>query len=141
MPNRSEVTARTDEEQIKLLMDEWHRRTKTGDVDGLLALLTEDVVFLAPGKPPITKQEFADGFREVSAKARIDSTQEIKDLRAAGDLAYAWSRVSVVATPFDGGEPWQNTGYVLTVFHRSAGRWLLARDANLMKGAGDPNKV
>jgi len=31
---------------------------------------------------------------------------------------------------------------VLTVFHRSAsGQWLLARDANLMTGAGRPERV
>ena len=81
--------------------------------------------------------EFADGFRQVAAKARIESTQEIKDIRAARDTAYAWSRISVALFPKEGGEKWENSGHVLTVFHRSSsGHWLLARDTNLMAGAG-----
>jgi ketosteroid isomerase-like protein len=79
----------------------------------------------------------------VSAKARIESRQDIRDIRVSGDLAYAWSEVSVVLTPKDGtGKPWENSGDVLTVFHRSpSGEWLVARDANLMTGAGKPERV
>ena len=55
---------------------------------------------------------------------------------------YAWSEVSVVLTPKDGaGQKWENAGHVLSVFHRSAtGKWLLARDANLMTGAEKAEK-
>ncbi len=72
----------------------------------------------------------------------MDSTQEVKDIRASGDIAYAWSHISVVLTPKDVGEKTQSSGYVLTVFRRSSsGKWLLARDANLMVGAGNPDRV
>jgi uncharacterized protein (TIGR02246 family) len=130
-------------QEIRNAMDEWRRLTAGEDLDGLLALTTPDVVFLTPGNPPIGRKEFAEGFRQVSAKARIESTQVLRDIRASGDLAYAWSEVSVVLTPKDGtGQKWENSGHVLTVFHRStAGKWLLARDANLMTGAGKPDRV
>jgi len=132
----------TDEEQIRRLMDDWRRLTAEGDVDGLLALTTEDVVFLTPGNPPFGREEFAAGFREVSAKARIESTQDVEDIEATGDLAYASSHLSVKVIPKDGGDPWESSGHVLSVFHRSAsGGWLLARDANLIVGAGDPDRV
>jgi uncharacterized protein (TIGR02246 family) len=131
-----------DEEQIKQLMADWRRLTADGDVDGLLALATDDVVFLTPGNPPITKADFAQGFLQVSANARIESTQDIKDLRASGDIAYAWSHLTVVAIPKEGGAGWENSGHVLSVFHKSrSGQWRLARDANLMRGAGDPDNV
>ena len=123
-------------------MAEWRRLTAQGNLDGLLSLLADDVVFLTPGNPPITKQDFAKGFREVSAKARIEAIQDVKEIRASGDIAAAWSHLTVVLTPKDGGKKSETSGYVLTVFQRSpSGKWLLARDANLVAGAGNPDRV
>ena len=139
---RGEDTNIDVEQEIRQVMDEWRRLTTQGDLDGLLALTTFDVVFLTPGNPPIRRKEFAEGFRQVSAKARIESTQDVRDIRVSGDIAYAWSEFSVVLTPNDAGRKWENSGHVLSVFHRSAtGKWLLARDANLMTGAGKPDRV
>jgi uncharacterized protein (TIGR02246 family) len=138
-PGLAEVS---DEQQIRRAMDDWRRLTAEGDVDGLLSLLADDVIFLTPGNPPITKDDFAAGFRKVSAKARIESTQEVKELRTSGDIAYAWTYLNVVLTPKDGGPRSESAGHVLSVFKRSsAGDWLLARDANLVAGAGNPDRV
>ena len=135
-------TITTDEQQIQRLMEEWRRLTAEGDLEGLLALLSDDVVFLTAGNPPIKKNDFAKGFREVAAKARIQATQDVKEIRVSGALATAWSHLTVVLTPREGGKTTEASGYVLTVFHRSpAGKWLLARDANLVAGAGNPNRV
>ena len=137
-----EQSSRTDEQQILDVMDEWRRLTAAGDVDGLLSLVADDVVFLTPGNPPIGKQDFANGFRQVSAKARIESKQDVREIRISGNIAYAWSHLSVVLTPKDGGKNWDNSGHALTVFNKSSsGKWLFARDANLMTGAGNPNRV
>src|SRR5437899_12029637 len=123
-------------------MAEWRRLTAEGNLDGLLSLLADDVVFLTPGNPPISKEDFAKGFREVSAKARIEAIQDVKEIRASGDIATAWSHLTVVLTPKEGGKTSEASGYVLTVFHRSpSGRWLLARDANMGAGAGNPDRV
>ena len=124
-------------------MNEWRRLTSEGDVDGLLSLVTDDVVFLTPGNLPITKEQFAEGFRQVSTKARIESTQDLREIRVSGNIAYAWSQLSVVLMPKNaGGQQWNNSGHVLTVFHKSpSGKWLLARDANLLAGAGNPDRV
>jgi uncharacterized protein (TIGR02246 family) len=123
-------------------MAEWRRLTAEGNLDGLLSLLADDVIFLTPGNPPITKDDFAKGFREVSAKARIEAKQDVKEIRASGDIAAAWSHLTVVLTPKDSGKKSEASGYVLTVFHRSpSGKWLLARDANLVAGAGNPERV
>ena len=123
-------------------MAEWRRLTAEGNLHGLLSLLADDVVFLTPGHAPISKEDFAKGFREVSAKARIEAIQDVKEIRASGDIAAAWSHLIVVLTPKDGGKKSEAAGYVLTVFHRSpSGEWLLARDANLVAGAGNPDRV
>ena len=126
-----------DEQEIRHLMDEWRRLTSGGNVDGLLELTADDVVFLTPGNPPIGKDQFADGLRKVLAKARIEPAQDVLEIWASEDLAVAWSQLSVDLIP-SSGEPLRNEGYALTVFRRSpAGRWQIARDANLMAGAGN----
>ncbi len=124
------------------MMDDWRRLTAEGNLDGLLSLLSDDVIFLTPGNPPITKQDFAAGFREVAAKARIESTQDVKELRVSGEIAYAWSHLTIVLIPNDGGKRSESSGHVLSVYQRSpSGRWLLSRDANLVTGAGNPDRV
>jgi len=123
-------------------MDDWRRLTAEGNLDGLLSLLSDDVIFLTPGNPPITKQDFAAGFRQVAAKARIESTQDVKELRVSGEIAYAWSHLTIVLIPNDGGKRSESSGHVLSVYQRSpSGRWLLSRDANLVAGAGNPDRV
>lgn len=55
----------------------------------------------------------------------------------SGDLAYAWSKISVAMTATEGGERMERAGHVLSVFRKdAAGRWQLARDANLMLKPG-----
>jgi uncharacterized protein (TIGR02246 family) len=128
----------TDEQQIRRLMDEWRRRTAEGDVEGVLALMTDDAVFLTPGNPPMTKADFAAGFRTFAGKVDLDATQEIHDFHSSGDFAYAWSHISLAMTSRETGSRTEREGHVLTVFRKSpTGEWLLARDANLM-AAGPP---
>ena len=123
----------TDEQQIQQLMADWRRRTEEGDVEGVLALMTDDVVFLTAGKPPMTKTDFAAGFRSFAGKVQMETTQEIKDIYVSGDLAYTWSHISVSMTSPETGNRTERAGHVLTVLRKSpAGTWLLARDANLM---------
>jgi uncharacterized protein (TIGR02246 family) len=41
-----------DEEQIRTLVQTWQTATSAGDVDTVLGLMTDDVVFLVPGRSP-----------------------------------------------------------------------------------------
>jgi ketosteroid isomerase-like protein len=90
----------SDEQQIRQLVSTWHAATRAGDVDTVLDLMVDDVVFLVPGRPPMRKEEFAS--------------------------------LSRVGTPPDGGQPMERAGHTLTVLRRVNGKWLLARDANLL---------
>jgi uncharacterized protein (TIGR02246 family) len=122
----------TDEQQIRRLMDEWHRSTAQSDLDAVLGLMTDDAVFHGCGSPPMTRREFAAGFREWASRARIESKYEVKDIHASGDVAYVWSYISLVMTSKEGGSTTRE-GHVMSVFRKSpVGKWLLARDANLM---------
>ena len=123
----------TDEQQIHRLMEERHRWTAQGELDPVLGLMTEDVAFLRCGNPPMTKQEFATGFRQWAGRARIESKYEVTDIHASGDVGYVWSYISIVMTSKETGGSTNREGHVLSVFRKSpSGKWLLARDANLI---------
>jgi len=95
--------------------------------------MTDDAVFLTPGNPPMTKQGFATSFQGFAGKTKIEAEQEVKEIHASGDLAYAWTHIWVVMTALDSGRKTERAGHVLTVFRKSpSGAWLLARDANLL---------
>lgn len=128
------MRADTDEEQIRSLVAAWMQATQAGDIDTVLGLMTDDAVFLLPGRPPMRKPEFAAAAKaQASGRApHFDGHSEIQEVQVAGDWAFTWARLKVVATPPDGSPPVERAGHTLTVFHRQQGRWLLARDANLL---------
>jgi uncharacterized protein (TIGR02246 family) len=50
----------SDEQEICQLVARWMAATKAGDIETVLSLMAEDVVFLRPGHPPmIGKLAFA----------------------------------------------------------------------------------
>jgi uncharacterized protein (TIGR02246 family) len=123
----------SDEQQIRELVATWMAATKAGDVDTVLGLMTDDVVFLVPGRDPMRKPEFAAAMRaHAGGGPTFDGTSEIQEIQVAGEWAWLWSRLHVVATPPDGAPRVQRRGHTLTVLRKVQGRWLLARDANLL---------
>ena len=122
-----------DEQQIRRLVEAWMAATRAGDVEAVLDLITDDAVFLVAGRPPMRKPEFAAAARAQSGAnaPRIDGRSEIQEIRVAGDWAFLWSRLTVVATPRNGEPPIERSGHTLTVLRKEGGRWKLARDANL----------
>jgi len=128
-----------DEDQIRAVIATWLTASKAGDVDTVLGLMTDDVVFLVPGRPPMRKAEFASLSRPQLGMPRpqMDGTSEIQEIQVAGDWAFAWTKLSVVMTP-PGGEPIERAGHTLSVFQKINGRWFLARDANLLAPVQNP---
>jgi len=130
------TTFPSDEEQIRTLIADWHRLTALGDIKAILTLMTDDATFLRCGAPPATRREFEQGFAQWSSKARIESSADVREVSALGDYGYAVSSLRVTMIPRDGSPPATRGGYVLTVFRRQRGRWLLHRDANLFSSPG-----
>ena len=124
----------SDEQQIRVLVSTWMAATKSGDIEAVLSLMTDDVVFLVPGKPVMRKSEFAAALRSQASGGAptFDGTSDIREIKVSGDWAFMWSKLTVVATPKDGAPPSTRTGHTLTVFCRQGDHWLLARDANLL---------
>jgi len=108
--------------------------TKTGDVDGVLSLMSDDVVFLMPGQPPMRKAGFAAAARAQTGKdaPKFDGTSEIQEIRIVGDWAFMWTKLTVIVTPSAGGPPMTRAGHTLSVLTKHNGKWVLARDANML---------
>ncbi|MBI5921792.1 MAG: nuclear transport factor 2 family protein [Betaproteobacteria bacterium] len=124
----------SDEEQIRELVQTWLSATKAGDIGTVLSLMTEDVVFLVPGRAPMGKAEFA-ALSQVphgSPRPKLESAAEIQEIQVSGDMAYIWSKLSVTVTPLGAELPIERAGHTFTVLRRVGGKWLLARDANLL---------
>ena len=123
----------SDEQQIRDLIANWMTATVNGDLNRILSLMSDDVVFLTPGNPPMRGRDaFAAGFRAALEHVRIEPKSEIQEVRVEGAMAYAWTQLSVTMTPIAGGPPKQRSGHTLSVFRKENGNWVIARDANLL---------
>jgi len=120
-----------DECAIRHLVDSWLAASKAGDLAGVLDLMTDDVVFMVPGRDPFGKAEFASGFGAMR-DVRVEGHSDIQEIEVLGDWAFMRNRLQVSVTPPDGSTV-TRSGHVLTILRKAAdGRWRLARDANLL---------
>jgi uncharacterized protein (TIGR02246 family) len=124
----------SDEQQIRDLVAKWMDETRAGNTPAVLELMTDDVVFLRPGQPPMRKAEFAQGAKAQQAgKApTFDGTSEIQELQVLGEWAFMWTKLDVTATPPGGGAAMKRSGHTLTILRKEGGRWRIARDANML---------
>ena len=129
----------TDEQQIRALVKEWHAATRAGKLEMVLNLMTDDVIFLVPGREPMRREEFASLSRVPvgSIPPTIEANSDIMEIQVSGDMAFMWTRLSVLVTPPSGSKV-ARAGHTLTVLRRVNGRWLVARDANLLSASRPP---
>ena len=65
-----------DERAIRQLIATWMAATKAGDHDAVLGLMTDDVVFMVPGREPFGKAAFAAASKDLQDLA-VDGTSDI----------------------------------------------------------------
>ena len=124
-----------DEREIRQLVATWMTATKAGDIETVLSLMAEDVVFLLPGRPPmIGKSAFAvaAGLQSDRERPQFDGTSEIQEIKVIGEWAFMWAKLSVVVTPPGGGPSMARAGHTLSILKKQNGKWLLTRDANML---------
>jgi len=123
----------SDEEAIRQLVRTWLEASRVHDVDVLLGLLTEDVLFLIPGQPPMRKRDFEAASRVPPGRIppTIEATSDIQEIVVSGDWAFLWQKLAVAITTHDGSTT-RRAGHTLTVLKKQGGKWLLARDANIL---------
>jgi uncharacterized protein (TIGR02246 family) len=125
-----------DERAIRDLVATWMEASRRADTATVLSLMTDDVIFQVPGREPFGKEVFAAASQAMK-DVRVDGTADIQELQILGDWAYLRIYISITITP-RGGTPTRRAGYTLTILRKEAsGKWLLARDANLLTEVKD----
>ena len=120
-----------DERAIRELVEMWMDASRRGDVATVLDLMTDDVLFLTPGREPFGKEAFKAA-SEAMRGAELGGWAEIEELQVLGDWAWIRNHIEMTVTP-PNGEPMRRSGYTLTVLRKGTdGRWRLFRDANLV---------
>jgi uncharacterized protein (TIGR02246 family) len=121
----------SDEHAIREVVDTWMEASKAGDTATVLDLMTDDVLFMTPGREPFGKDQFgaaSESMRDV----KMDGRAEIREMEVLGDWAWIRNHIDLTVTPASG-EPVRRSGYTLTILRKCADRkWRLFRDANLV---------
>jgi uncharacterized protein (TIGR02246 family) len=122
-----------DEREIRDVHSTWIDAVNGGDLDRLLTLMADDVVFLGPGQSLVGRDGFAANFSAAHQQVRIRCISELEEVVVVGEVTYTRSRDALSVTPRAGGEATQLAGHRITVYRKqSDGRWLVARDANTL---------
>jgi uncharacterized protein (TIGR02246 family) len=120
-----------DEQAIRTLIDDWMQATARGDLAKVLSMMSDDVVFMTPGREPFGKQEFAAqsaGMKDL----KIEGVAQPVEIKVLGDWAWLRNHITVTVTAKDG-QPTRRAGYTLTILNRKPdGAWVITRDANLL---------
>jgi len=124
----------SDEQSIRKVVALWHSATGAGDVDTVLGLMAEDVIFLVSGQSPMRgRSSFERGLRELLTYHRIESMGEIQEIEVSGSLAYCWSVLTVRVSPIAGGSAVVRKGSALSILRKQQnGSWIVVRDANML---------
>jgi uncharacterized protein (TIGR02246 family) len=121
----------SEERQIRRLIDSWIAASNARDVPALMDMLTDDVIFMTPGRAPFGKAEFAADVERMKGVA-IDARVEVQEIEVFGARAYIRNHIQVELTS-PGQTPKRLSGYALSVLRKDPdGRWRIARDANLV---------
>ena len=120
-----------DERAIRDLVATWIAASQTGDVETVLGLMADDVVFMVPGREPFGKEAFAAASQSMK-DVRFEGTYDIREIEIFGDWAYLRNYLTVTMTP-PAGESVRRAGYTLSILRKQPdGKWVLTRDANLV---------
>ena len=130
------TSAKTDEQEIRDLVDEWLDASKRGDTATILNLMADDVIFMVPDQEPFGKEVFKSA-SDKSKGALFEAISDIQEIKVLGDWAWMRNHLKLtIAQP--NGKRSQRSGYVLTILRKgSDGRWVIARDANLLTPVND----
>jgi uncharacterized protein (TIGR02246 family) len=120
-----------DEQAIRELVSTWMKASEVGDINTVLSLMADDVVFMVPGREPFGKEEFRAALEQMK-NVRLAGASDIREIKVLGDWAYIRKYIEITVTPPDGTLT-QRRGYTLSIVRKqSDGKWALWRDANLV---------
>jgi uncharacterized protein (TIGR02246 family) len=120
-----------DEHQIRKLVDSWIAASNARNLPALMDMMTDDVVFMTPGRGPFGKAEFAADSQRMKS-VTIDARAQVQEIEVFGPRAYIRNHIQIELTS-PGQAPRRMSGYAMSILRKEAdGRWRIARDANLV---------
>lgn len=127
----SQAQISNDEYAIRQMVDAFLNASKADDLDTVLTLLADDVIFMVPGREPFGKEEFAAQSEQNKGTLK-EATSKIQEIKILGDWAWMRNHLEITVTP-PNLKVMRRSGYVLTILRKNAdGRWVISRDANLL---------
>jgi uncharacterized protein (TIGR02246 family) len=121
-----------DELAIRALVGHWMKASAENDLDTVLDLMTDDVIFEVPGQEPFGKETYAANSRSMG-DARVEGTSDIVELQVNGNWAFLRNHLRIALIAPDGTASHRRSGYTLTLLRKeSDGQWRIMRDANLL---------
>jgi uncharacterized protein (TIGR02246 family) len=134
------MTAESEKLKIRQVIEDWLKASKEGNMEAVLPLMAEDVIFLQPGQEPMVGREaFAVASRAAAGTIRlVEATPHIREIVILGDFAYCWNCLDLKFATQVGDGFQQRIGDVLSIFRKEPdGRWVIFRDANLLTSKKD----
>lgn len=127
----SEPIAKAVDSAAHLAHENYVRVINSNNLDSLMSMMTDDVVFLAAGGKPIigkpAVREWADGYLKAF---HTHWDKPIQEFVVSGDYAFERYDYTSTDTPVAGGKDVVDTGWGLVIYHREPdGVWRVARDA------------
>ncbi len=121
-----------DEKAIRDAIDLWMTASLAGDIDTVLGLMTDDVVFMVVGAEPFGKDAFEKGAKNMGTQYRVDGASDTEEITILGDWAYTRSHISLVMEPVKDARPIHRSGFGMSIWRKGQdGKWRIARDANM----------
>ena len=119
-----------DEQAIRQLVVDWFEASRRADLDALLPLMDDDIVFMVPGQEPFGREGFAERSKQMGPM-ELEAKSHIKEIKVLGEWAWMRQHLQIAITPSDG-KKIEKAGYILTILRKKEGRWVISRDANLL---------
>lgn len=122
------------------VLNKYAQTVTSGDLEGWIALWTDDGVKMAPGAPAIVGKanirENTIGSFDSFTSVLTASNEEVK---VAGDWGFMRGTYTLSMTPKAGGDSIEDVGKYLSILQRQAdGSWKLARDCFNSNGPSEP---
>jgi ketosteroid isomerase-like protein len=134
-PAREAATTAADTAAIDVAAHQAHDAYVTAinsnNLETLLAVLTEDVVFLSAHEPAMVGKAAVRPWLEGYLEAFTTHWDKpVQEFVVTGDWAFERYTYKSADTPLAGGAVVEDTGWGLVIYHRDAdGTWRVARDA------------
>ena len=120
---------------VLAVREAWLAALKSGDVDRLMEMVTEDVVVMHPnGRTHVGKAVVRADFERFFQQFAVDQEVVSDETVVSGDWAFDRSRVRSTLTPVSGGNPVRIASEAVVILRREPnGPWKVARTIAVLR--------